>query len=145
MRLGDIMSKPLLTVEAGSSVRDASELMRLKGVHHLAVTGVDGRVFAIVSHHDLAGAPVVQRVGDTTTGPVVTATRKTTVREAANLLRGRAVGCLIIREGKRNVGIVTVSDLLELLGRGAERPVERAKRWTLRHRGPRGKAGTADA
>jgi hypothetical protein len=42
----------------------------------------------------------------------------------------------VVDRGKL-VGIVTISDLLELIGRGAEKPVTRNTRWTLRDRGPR--------
>jgi CBS domain-containing protein len=38
-------------------------------------------------------------------------------------------------DGKRLVGIVTVSDLLELLGRGIDRPAKPARRG-LHHRAP---------
>jgi CBS domain-containing protein len=140
MRLADIMSKPLLTIEVGASGREAWNLMRLNGVHHLGVTE-DGRIIGILSYRDLerdrsAAATVAERM----TTPVVTATPRTTVRQAANLLRGRAIGCLLIVEGRRPVGIVTVSDVLELVGRGVEKSVASSTRWTLRHRGPRRRA-----
>jgi hypothetical protein len=51
-------------------------------------------------------------------------------------MRGRSIGCLVVTNRGRVVGIVTVADLLELLGRGVERPTPTAKRWTLRHRTP---------
>jgi CBS domain-containing protein len=70
-------------------------------------------------------------------GDVVSAAPDLTVRQAANKLRGRVIGCLPVIDGKKLTGIVTFSDLLELLGRGAVRPVERGERWTLKHRGPR--------
>jgi hypothetical protein len=41
------------------------------------------------------------------------------------------------------VGIVTTTDLLELIGRGVEKPVERSTRWTLRRRGPGRATATA--
>jgi CBS domain-containing protein len=136
MRLSDIMSKPLLTVDSNLMARDAWTKMRVKGIRHLAVTE-EGRVVGIVSHHDLARLPTDGvRVADAMTTPIVTATPRTTVREAANLLRGRAIGCLPVMDGRRAVGIVTVSDILELVGRGVERPLARSKRWTLKHRGP---------
>jgi CBS-domain-containing membrane protein len=96
----------------------------------------------VVSERDLGGpkGAEVRRgrtVGDLMSQPLVTATPQTTVREAANLLRGHLVGCLPLLERGRIVGIVTLSDLLDLIGRGVERPVARGKRWTLRHRGPR--------
>jgi CBS domain-containing protein len=73
------------------------------------------------------------------TSQIVFAKPTTTLRQAANQLRGRSIGCLPILDNGKLVGIVTVSDLLELVGRGIERVVPRSKRWTLRHRGPRQK------
>ena len=40
-------------------------------------------------------------------------------------------------ERGRPVGMVTIADLLELVGRGATRPVAESTRWTLKARGPR--------
>jgi CBS domain-containing protein len=61
------------------------------------------------------------------------------VREAANLMRGRSIGCLPVLDGRKLVGIVTVTDLLELLGRGAERPMARGRRAVMAGRGHRRK------
>ena len=74
---------------------------------------------------------------------VVTVEPTTTVRKAANLMRGRSIGCVVVTERGRIVGIVTVTDLLELLGRGSDRPVTTAARWTLKHRTPHRKRVTA--
>ena len=51
---------------------------------------------------------------------VVTALPTTSVRQAANLLRARTIGCLPILDDGKLVGIVTLTDLLEMLGRGAQ-------------------------
>jgi len=51
--------------------------------------------------------------------------------------RDRAIGSLPVVDKGRLVGIVTISDLLSQVGRGAEKPVVRGTRWTLRDRGPR--------
>jgi hypothetical protein len=48
----------------------------------------------------------------------------------------------VLEDGKP-VGIVTTTDLLELLGRGSERPIEHSTRWTLRDRGPRRTGSTS--
>ena len=74
---------------------------------------------------------------------VVTVEPTTTVRKAANLMRGRSIRCVVVTERGRVVGIVTVTDLLELLGRGSDRPVTTATRWTLKHRTPHRKRVTA--
>jgi CBS-domain-containing membrane protein len=76
-------------------------------------------------------------VGDVMTRHVVTASPELPMRKAANMLRGSAVSALPVLDRGRFVGIVTVSDLLELIGRGVERAVERSRRWTLRDRGTR--------
>jgi CBS domain-containing protein len=72
----------------------------------------------------------------------VTVEPTTTVRKAANLMAGRSIGGVVVTERGRFVGIVTITDLLELLGRGGDRPVTTATRWTLKHRTPRRKGVT---
>jgi acetoin utilization protein AcuB len=134
------MTEGVLTVSAGTSAEEAWDLMRMKGIHHLAV--VDGRTIAgIISDRDMGGrqGAVVRRnrtVGELMTTRVVTVPPTTPVRKAANLLRGRSIGCLIVTRNGRVRGIVTTADLLELLGGGVERPVETPRRWTLNHRAP---------
>jgi CBS domain-containing protein len=66
---------------------------------------------------------------------VVTVDRGTTVRKVANLMRGRSAGCVLVTSRSRIVGIITVSDLLDLIGRGADRP-NPAERRGLHHRTP---------
>ena len=45
-------------------------------------------------------------VADLMTPHVVTATPTTTVRQAANLMRGRSIGCLVVTNGSRVAGNV---------------------------------------
>jgi acetoin utilization protein AcuB len=106
------------------------------------VRGLTG-VVGVLSDRDAggrAGASVRARssVADLMTTPVVTTEPDATVRQIANLMRGRTIGCLPVTDRGRVVGIVTVSDLLELLGRGVDRPAT-PRRRTLNFRGPHGK------
>jgi acetoin utilization protein AcuB len=136
MRMRDIMSSDVETITAQESLSAARQRMSLRRIHHLVV--VDrGVVVGIVSSRDLKGARGDSSVGELMSENPVTVDPEVTVRKAANLLRGHIIGCLPVLDGKKLVGMVTISDLLTLLGSGAERPVERAKRWTLKHRGPR--------
>jgi acetoin utilization protein AcuB len=87
----------------------------------------------VVSERDLGGRNgsalrAGKSVADLMTPRAVTADPRAPVRQAANLLRGRSIGCLPIVDGDRLVGIVTLTDLLDLIGRGYERPVERTRR-----------------
>jgi acetoin utilization protein AcuB len=137
MRLQDIMSTDIKTIEPGAGLEEARDLMRQHRIHHLLVfTG--GEVVGIVSDRDLAQRTEVKGgVADVMSEDLVTASPQMTVRQAANLMRGRGIGCLAVIEGARPVGILTTTDLLELIGRGADRPIERSTRWTLRRRGAR--------
>jgi CBS domain-containing protein len=43
---------------------------------------------------------------------------------------------VVVASNDKPVGIITTADVLELIGRGIDRPVEATTRWTLRHRVP---------
>jgi acetoin utilization protein AcuB len=119
--------------------------MKAGGVHHLVVQK-DRQIVGVVSERDLGGGKLAARAGvvaDVMTENVVTADPEMTIRQAANLLRGRSIGCLPVVDEDRAVGIVTTTDLLDLLGRGVEKPIQRSTRWTLRSRGNRGAGPTA--
>src|SRR5262245_56103622 len=142
MRLAEVMTTPVETLPSSTSADEAWEQMRLHRIRHIVVIDADGKVEGVVSERDLGGRHGAElrdgkSVGDLMTATVVTATPDTTVREAANLLRGHTIGCLPVVQKRRPVGMVTVSDLLALIGRGAERLVVKIKRWMLRYRGLR--------
>lgn len=150
IRVSDVMSPDVRTASPGQSAEAAYETMRARRIHHLAVVQ-DGDLVGVVTDRDLAGArgAALRRgrvVGDLMTAGAVTVAPDVPVRRAANLMRGRSIGCLVVRDGHRVVGIVTVSDLLESIGRGVERPTEVGRRWTLKHRAPhRKRAGAKGA
>jgi acetoin utilization protein AcuB len=140
MRIRDVMSDEVQTVAPTASVDQAFEQMRIKEVHHLVVMD-GGELVGLLSERDAGGrrgTAVRQRrtVGELMTPKVVTIRADATIRQAANLMRGRSIGSLVVVDGRKVTGIVTVSDLLELVGRGMERPVTTGRRWTLKHRTP---------
>lgn len=134
MRVAEVMTQGVQTVRPTMPAVAAWDLMRRKGIHHLVVTaGSD--VVGVLSDRDAGGrngASIRARsnVADLMTTHVVTIEPTAPVRKVANLMRGRTIGCIPVNDGKRLVGIVTVSDLLELLGRGVERPVKVGRRTT---------------
>lgn len=138
MRVGEVMTHRVETVSPEESVDSAIRRMRSARIRHLVV--VSGRkVLGVLSDRDL-GLETDKRVVDVMTAHAVSASPDMTLRKAANLLRGRSIGCLPVMDGRNLVGIVTTTDLLERIGRGAERPISRGKRWTLKGRGPRRKS-----
>ena len=139
MRVSEIMSEGVQTIGAGATAADARALMRMKGIHHLVVTR-GSKPTGLVSARDLGAGRVTGEaaptVGEVMAMPIATVDVATPVGKAANLMRGRAIGSLVVTRGGRVAGIVTVSDLLELVGRGAGRQPKRAARATLGFRVP---------
>ncbi len=139
MRIAEIMSRGVETVPPGMPAVEAWDLMRRRGFHHLVVKN-GSAVIGIISDRDAGGrhgANVRARatVGELMSRAVVTATADSTVRKIANLMRGRSIGCVPIVDGARLVGIVTVTDLLQVLGRGVDRPMAPPRRG-IHHRVP---------
>lgn len=140
MRARDVMTIGVLTVSPNASAAAAARLMRGRRIHHLLVK--DGSLRAgIVSDRDLGGRLSATATGDRTvaslmTPKVVTVDANATVRQIANVMRGRSIGCVVVTERDRTVGLITISDLLQLIGRASERPVEKSKRHALHHRAP---------
>ena len=126
----------------------------MKGIRHLVVKNGDSELVGSAlparprrgrAQHDFRENRVVADLMNT---HVVTVGPEASVKEAANLMRGRTIGCLpVVKEGPRNqlVGIVTVSDLLELLGRGIDRPSQGRRAGSEGPRPARGLEGETNA
>ena len=140
MRVQDVMTRKVRTVSAATAAEEAWELMQMKRIHHLVVT--EGReLIGVISDRDLGGrhgAAIRDKrlVSELMTEGVITIEPDAPVRKAANLLRGRSIGSVVVMNGARIVGIITIADLLELIGRGVERPAPETRRWTINHRAP---------
>ena len=137
MRAADVMSENVKRVAAGVPAAEAWELMRQQSIHHLVVMA-DGEVKGVVSDRDLGGRkhPDVRsgkKVADVMSTSVIAVDARTPVRRVANLMRGHTIGSVVVLDGGRLKGIVTVSDLLELIGRGIDRPAQPDRR-NLHHR-----------
>lgn len=146
MRVSEVMTEGVRTVAPTTPASEAWEVMRRHGIHHLVVTeGSD--LIGVLSDRDIGGrrgASLRARtsVADLMTSNVVSIRSTAPVRKVASLMRGRSIGCIPVTDGQRLVGIVTVSDLLDVLGRGVGRPA-RPDRRTLSHRVPHRKVHRA--
>jgi CBS domain-containing protein len=118
MRLDDIMKTNVEIVRPGETLDRAEQRMRRRGIHHLVVVKKN-QVVGVVSEAALEArlAEGVATVQDAMFRHVLVASPGTTVTQAARMMRGRPEGALPIFTGKRLVGIVTISDLLDVLGR----------------------------
>lgn len=134
-QLSKIMSPTLITVETHTSLRQAQRILDQYKIRHLFV--MDGkRLVGIVTDRDLRKAapssksPLTThereefmdelKVVEVMSRKLITASPTTTVREAAKVMVHEKIGCLPVVDGHTLVGIVTETDLLEILVRGEE-------------------------
>jgi acetoin utilization protein AcuB len=126
-RVRDVMTDHVYQVSPDTTADIAWEVMRMRRIHHLAVTQ-DRRVVGVLSARDFGGikgrrARESRTVADLMTLTVVTASPATSLRRAANIMRGYGIGCLVVVEEGRLVGIVTAADLLDLVDQASHRRV----------------------
>ena len=124
MTIAEVMTRNVQTVPAAMRAPQAWELMRRRRIHHLVVT--DGsKVTGVISDRDGdgAGGAILRAdstVADLIGSDVVTIEPTEPVRKAARLMRRRSLSCLPVTKGTKLVGVLTVSDLLDVLARGVD-------------------------
>ena len=118
MRLKNVMSRHVKCVRPVERLENASKTMGLNGIHHLVVMD-RGKVRGLLTEEVLRTriAEGVARVEDAMVRHIAVAKPETSISQAARMMRGRPEGALVVVEGKGLVGIVTISDLLDVLGR----------------------------
>ncbi len=98
MRLQEIMSTRIVTVDPDEAADIAWSRMQREGIRHLIVTE-GARLIGVLSERDLGGrkGDPVRRgrtVRELMTPQATSAAPATTLRQAANLMRGRLIGSL---------------------------------------------------
>ena len=140
MRMQDVMSKHAVSIAPETPIRAARETLRSGEVEHLIVAEKK-HVVGVVAREDLTRAKDEDRpITDVMTREVVTIEPEATLRRAAGIMHGRAIGCLPVVKDGQLVGVVTTSDLLEALAKGETHAGPPDGRVVLRRRGPRKRA-----
>jgi len=130
IKVGDLMTKELITLGADDDLPKADELMRLNRLRHLPV--VDGKKLAgLITHRDLLRlqTELLARLGSTGDADeevfipltardlmnedVATTSSDTPAVDAAKRLLAQRYGCLPVVDGEELVGIITESDFLK--------------------------------
>ena len=138
MRIQEIMTTTVHSVSPTIPAEDAWEFMHTKGVRHLIVK--DGsQVVGVFSDSDAGGrsGAVVRRgarVADLMDRHVVRVGPNDTLRKAANLMRGHLIACLPVVDGERLVGVITFTDILDVVGGGGGDRPNHEQRAALHHR-----------
>lgn len=140
MKVKEVMRSPVTSAPAGTSVQDAFEMMREGGFRHLPVVDGQDRVMGILSDRDLRNVGAIFKdpatgteeflvTEDTSVEKIMIAnpfsvSPEDSVVKAVQLIRDKHIGCLVVSESDRLVGILSYLDLLEVLTKVLGAPAE---------------------
>lgn len=119
MQLKDVMSRRVEVIGPHDSLSTAEHRMLDHGIHHLVVVQHD-QVLGLLTQGCLASRREegAAKVEDAMLRNIITARPEMSVREAADRMTpGHVQTALPVMVGHRLVGIVTLSDLLSLVGK----------------------------
>ncbi|MFO7573441.1 MAG: CBS domain-containing protein [Gaiellaceae bacterium] len=141
MKVAELMTPHVLTVEPDTPLRDAAALLAENRISGLPVVDVDGRVVGVLSEADIvvkAGGPThgnrllgwllesdvdladkisARTVGEAMSAPVTTIDADRRVHEAAKLMASEGINRLPVVEGDRLVGIISRADVVRAFSR----------------------------
>ncbi len=127
------MTKGVATLERNDTLTTADEVMRLGRIRHMPVIDGEGQLVGVVSQRDLFRGALLRSLGygsrvedrvlealsvkDAMTTDVATASPDMPLREAAQLMMRRKIGCLVVLEDGEPIGILTEGDFVALATR----------------------------
>lgn len=135
MQVSARMSRRPVTVSPEAPLRYACDLMAKNDVRHLPVVK-ERELVGIITERDILSAtaraaaslsPLERPVADYMTSSVITVSPETYVERAARLFRKHHIAGLPVLRGKRLVGIITESDVIEALIEVAGKDTRRAR------------------
>ena len=126
MKVQDVMTRAVLTVRTHDSIASARAMMRDAAVHQLVVRDSRRRAVGVISAADVRHAPDQACVGDFVYRRLVSVQPDASITAAAALMRLHCVASLPVLDGQRLVGIITRSDMLDVIGDRGPRSARRA-------------------
>ena len=129
-RVSELMSSPVVSCAARTTLGELATLLAERGVHGLVVLDESGAAAGVVSDTDLLAGEWLATdeeslaamrsltAGELMTSPPVTIDADAPVGDAAALLAEQRLARLVVVRGGEPVGVLATSDLVRELGRG---------------------------
>lgn len=125
MKVADLIGprKEVFSIPETKSVLDAAKYLREKQVRSVGVVDANGRLIGVVSQSDISDkvaaenkCPAWMTVTEIMSRELVTVTPEVTFDESLRLMEQNGVyHLLIMGEGQRYLGMMSVSDLLKVM------------------------------
>ena len=126
----DIMSTDVATLEMNDKLRIADDVMQLGRIRHLPVLDEKKEIVGVVSQRDLFRGALARCIGygeyaqqklldqlvvkEVMSKNVATVNPYAPLQQAARLMLERKIGCVVVAEEGRLVGILTESDFVKM-------------------------------
>ena len=135
MRVGDVMTRSVVTTTPRTLVKDAAIVLAGHGVTLLPVVGEDDQLVGVLTEADVvrgrippdprrgawrgsqAGSPPPAMVGEVMSSPPLTTDPHTDAAELATMMIDRALRSVPVIDEGRLVGIITRRDLVRTIAR----------------------------
>ena len=127
----DVMTRDVATLGRNEKLSVADDVMRLGRIRHLPIVDDEGALAGIVSQRDLFHSGLLRALGygqhakqqaldllvlkEAMKTDVVTVPPDEPLSAAAKMMLERKIGCLVVVEAKKIVGILTESDFVKLV------------------------------
>jgi acetoin utilization protein AcuB len=120
-RIKDVMVRALHTVATDNTFDHAHALMHAHELHHLPVMR-DGKLVGVISQRDLhfveslaAVDTTLEAIADATAADVFTVDPDDAIHDAIRRMAEHRLGCAVVVDRGRVVGLFTATDALRLL------------------------------
>jgi CBS domain-containing protein len=126
----DVMSKDVATLELNDKLRIGDDVMKLGRIRHMPVLDDDQEIIGILSQRDLFRGALARCIGygehaqqklldqlvvkEIMSKDVVTVNPFAPLQQASRLMLERKIGCVVVAEESRLVGILTESDFIKM-------------------------------
>ena len=133
LRVSDIMTRDLITLNRNEALTTADDVMRLGRIRHILVVHDDGELAGVLSQRDLFLGGLLRALGfgshaktqalstmlvkDAMAADPITTTPSTKLTDAAAIMLKNKIGCLPVLDKGKLVGIVTESDFVAHVAR----------------------------
>lgn len=126
IRVGDVMTQPVLSTGPDSDIATVIELMHEKRIRHVPVVDEHQNVIGVVSHRDLLRGALKPtsppeeevrglKVRDLMAHEVEVIDASENISTAAQMMLASKYGCLPVVDGTRLSGILTEADFVRYL------------------------------
>jgi CBS domain-containing protein len=112
------IANELITIDGGSTIKEAAEVMLEHGIGSIVVTQ-DGKPVGIITKSDLLSRVIVEcrdprecEVTKIMSKPLISVDKDTPILEAMRILKNRKIRRLLVKDGEKLVGIVSETDMV---------------------------------